>query len=792
MVRGGLYRRRSLSLGNALYGLGVCILWAIPALAAGQKVAISIPPTTLSAAIPRLSQQCGCEIVSLEPGLNRIQARQVVGVLPIATALEKLLRGTGYRAVAVSGGSYRIIRADKPIITRAIRSQNPAPERSAEIVVTASKQSIPLLRFPGTIVTIGNLPQQHSGLGSSSLDEIAHTMPVLQTTALGDGRNKIFIRGIADSSFNGATQSTASTYFGDVQLGYSGPSPGLRLQDVRSVEVMEGPQGTLYGAGAIGGIIRITPNPVVLDHNEGAVEGGVSATARGAPGYDVSGMVNLPLINDRLGVRAVGYRQHIGGYIDREGRSNLNGVDIDGGRMEIRTALADGWDVTAGAVIQTVDAAGSQYAERPAGPFHQYAAVPQPFSNALRLGRFIVSRKWDSGLQFTSATGVVGIHSTDIYDATGSVGTVGRALYEDSRDDLLISQEARLSRSSANGASWLTGFTLVYDSNEESRALGVVDMPADIIGVTNVTKTASIFGEATIPVTHDLSVTIGGRGTRARTDGEPSIDSRQPNFVHGRSTLRFDPTLAMSWLIAPDLALYGRLQSGFRTGGIAVARGVGRVADFHSDSIRMAEIGLRMQRKSETGLAFSTVLSYAHWNDIQADLINRRGQPYTANIGNAVIYAFEGSADWVPLVGLHAALSFLYTYNRVSGTIAQSSAQANRRLPDTPPLAANLEIGYRWAGRNDSDCRITAVGRYVGRSVLGSGDLLDISQGQYGVVGISGDWRMHRMTLSLNLDNLTNARANRFSFGNPFTFARRDQITPLQPLTVRAGIGFSL
>lgn len=795
MARGGVYRRKALPLTSALILAVLATLVPAASPAAERKVGISIEPSTLAAAITRLAQQCRCEIVSVEAGLGNVRVARVTGVMPISAALEKLLRGTGYRAVGMAGGSYRVVRGRRLHAVQVVRRQQVrASQISSDIVVTASKQTIPLLRFPGSIITIGNLPAQGRAAGSPNLDEVARNMPVLQTTELGDGRNKIFIRGIADSSFNGATQSTASTYFGDVQLGYSGPSPGLRLHDIKSVEVMEGPQGTLYGAGSVGGIIRITPNPVVLDRTEMAGEAGVSATAGGAIGYDLSGIVNVPIIDDRVGIRAVGYRQRVGGYIDSVPRlqHDINGINITGGRLQLRAALPDGWDITAGGVAQNIDAAGAQYAERPAGTLDQNAAVPQPFSNKLRLGRIVVNRHWDNGLQFTSATGIVGIHSFDIYDATGSPGTIGKALYEDNREDLLISQEARLSRSSANGASWLTGFTLVYDRNEESRALGLVDMPTDIIGVTNVTKTASIFAEVTVPLTPALSVTLGARGTRARTDGEPSIDARQSSFVHGRSALRFDPTLAMSWLLAPRVALYTRFQTGFRTGGIAVARGIGRVADFRSDSIKMAEVGLRIQRRSDTGLALSTAISYARWNEIQADLINRRGQPFTANIGDALIYAFEGSADWIPMLGLHAAVSFLYTYNLVSGPISQSSVRANRRLPDTPPFAANLEIGYRWSGSYDSGYRIAAMGRYVGRSVLGLGNLLDISQGQYGVLGISGEWRMRRVSLSLNIDNLTNARANRFSFGNPFTFSRRDQTVPLQPLTIRAGVGFAL
>ena len=77
---------------------------------------------------------------------------------------------------------------------------------------------------------------------------------------------------VADSSFAGAAQSTASIYFGDVQLGYSGADPSIRLYDMQSVEVMEGPQGTLYGTGSIGGVIRLTPKAVDLTRFGGSAD----------------------------------------------------------------------------------------------------------------------------------------------------------------------------------------------------------------------------------------------------------------------------------------------------------------------------------------------------------------------------------------------------------------------------------------------------------------------------------------------------------------------------------------
>jgi hypothetical protein len=277
----------------------------------------------------------------------------------------------------------------------------------------------------------------------------------------------------------------------------------------------------------------------------------------------------------------------------------------------------------------------------------------------------------------------------------------------------------------------------------------------------------------------------------ARTDSEPSFLPRSNDFVRGQTTRRLDPTIAVSWLVAPRIAVFARVQSGYRTGGLAVARGIGRVADFESDSIEMGEVGLRKERAGATGLDVSASVSYARWNDIQADLFDRRGQPYTANIGNADIYAFEASGDWAPMAGLHADFAFMFTYNQVYGPYAQSSARANRRLPETPPFAGHLGLSYQWSTGRDVTIRLGAIAGYVGRSVLGTGALFDRTQGKYAEIGLNGGLRWRNIDFSLAVNNLTNASDNRFALGNPVLVATRDQMTPLRPRSVRAGVSVS-
>ncbi|MFX5734386.1 TonB-dependent receptor, partial [Acinetobacter baumannii] len=88
---------------------------------------------------------------------------------------------------------------------------------------------------------------------------------------------------------------------------------------------------------------------------------------------------------------------------------------------------------------------------------------------------------------------------------------------------------------------------------------------------TNMTDSLSAFGEASWPVSSRLTLTAGTRFTAARTDGEPSVRPRNNSFIKGRATRRVDPTLGLSWLIDKRTAVFARLQSGYRTGGLAVA-----------------------------------------------------------------------------------------------------------------------------------------------------------------------------------------------------------------------------
>ncbi len=778
-------------LKSRLLAASLFVLAPATAADAAPRHAVVIAAVPLDRAIAILAQQTGVDIGSAELGLGRIATRGVHGKLTAAAALDRLLAGTPFVAQRLGPDGFRIVR--RRIATpRPVRRPPPLPPEvpppegpPPEIVVTASKRDTAALRFPGALTVLRPRGAAGGALAADGFDRALAASPILQGTALGTGRDKLFIRGVADSSFTGPTQSTASVYFSEVPVAYNGPDPGLGLYDIDRVEVLEGPQGTLYGAGAIGGIIRLVPHAVDLGVIAASVAAGVRATRTGEPGGELAGMVNVPLVRDVVGIRAVAYRSRDGGYIDdvRRGLSDINPVTTTGGRLDVRLAPAPGWTIDTGIVVQSVSAPDLQYAERGMRMLARASLLAQPFTQDYLLGRVVIDKSWANGLHFVSATGVVRRDAQSRFDATRDTRPDYPIAYDTEERSRLVSHETRLSRKADSGAGWLLGLALIHARDAYARMYGPPDRLRDIVGVSNRTLDIAAFGELGVAVSPALTVTLGGRVTHQRSDGEPIASLRANAYIHGRSVTRVDPTLGASWLLVPGLAAYARYQSGFRTGGITVAPGVGRVGDLRPDTIHVGEIGLRKERRSMLGLAGSVGLSLARWRDIQADLVDRNGFPFTANVGNSDIRGAEATLDWVPLAGLQLRTALFLNDTRVTDPGAAQGRPM--RLPNTPPYALSASLAYDWSLGSDRAAGIDAGWRYVGRSVIGTQAPLDIAQGRYGTAHLGGSWTGGRTRLTAAIDNVFDVKGDRFAGGNPFALAARNEYTPLRPRTIR-------
>lgn len=775
--------------------LGACLASALLAGSTGPAFARNRPPQaihveqgSLAAALREIARSTGAEIVTIEPGIAQqgVPAQTLKG--NARAALKALLRSTDLRAVWLGGNSFRIERkARRGRDARPVKAPpHPDDGQTGEAIVVAGKFPTPLHDYPGSVGIVPFGKQQAARIDRSDLDDVARRTPIIVSTAFGDGRDKVFVRGIADSSFNGASQPTTSIYLGDALIGFGSPNANLKLYDIASIEVLEGPQGTLFGSGSIGGVIRITPNPVDLDRTEGNALAGIEATDGGEIGWKAAGTVNLPIVAGKLGMRLVAYDERSGGYLDDpQLGSNLNRVDVAGGRLAIGAELGNGFSLDLGGVFQSTKAQDAQYADT-SGPLARSAAIREPYSSQLALARVSLRKAWDSGLVLTSVASAGHRSAFDRFDA--SAGRPGNTAFDTERSSTMFSSETRLSGTMASGFTWVTGLSLEYSEDGQSRALGVPDDTNPLDEVTNITKSGSVFAQGRFKLSEDFQGTLGFRYTMARTDSQPARGGTT-SFIKGSIDRHFDPTLALLWRAAPRLSVYGRFQTGYRNGGVTVARGVGRVADFKPDSILMGELGFRVLPSGPHGLTLSGAVSAARWRNVLAELVTPRGTAVTSNIGDARLLTVEANADWDNAEGWSLGASFLYTQNQLLGDLAMQSNPRNRLLPVVPRFSATARAGYTWTGAKRTIYTLGANGQYVGRSVLGPGAYLDLDQGNYLLVDLAASARRGRVTFSVSVDNLLNTHANRFSLGNPLLLFRRDGRVPVRPRTAGVAIG---
>ena len=195
-----------------------------------------------------------------------------------------------------------------------------ATEGLTEITVTAQRRSENIQDVPISIQALtGQTLQQ---LNISTLDDYIRYLPNVTTASNGPGQNEVFMRGLSAGSQ--ASQGSGSTgVFPNVAIyldNQSGQLPNRNLDiyaaDLNRIEVLEGPQGTLFGAGAEAGAIRYITNEPKIDVTEGSVKAGYGTTAQGDPNNDLTAVLNVPVIAGTMAVRAVIYDDHRGGYID--------------------------------------------------------------------------------------------------------------------------------------------------------------------------------------------------------------------------------------------------------------------------------------------------------------------------------------------------------------------------------------------------------------------------------------------------------------------------------------------
>jgi outer membrane receptor protein involved in Fe transport len=787
------------------------LLLASATSAAAAPAAIDLPASSLGQAVLALGRATGTSIVVDDAALWHRPVPTVRGRMEVRRALERLAASAGAELRPIGPGSWRLVaRRANPRVTVAARPRAPLPapiaSMAGDIVVTASKRDVRLRDLAGQAAVLDGGDLAFGGMGGT--EAILSRLASVSSTHLGAGRNKLFIRGIADSSFTGPTQSTVGQYLGDLRLTYNAPDPDLRLYDIASVEVLEGPQGTLYGAGSLGGIIRIMPNTPLLGQAAGSAAIGGTLTQHGAPGADAAAMVNLPVGGERAALRLTGYGVSDGGYIDNPllRKSDVNRTRIAGGRATFRLDAGDGWTVDLGGIGQWTHGADSQYADRDGPPLTRSSPVDQGFSAAYRLGQVVVAKDWD-GLRFRSSAGLVEQRLRERYDAGVPPGmelpggavtsplfdsiSVGEPrLFVQRNRTRLIASESRLWRPMGNGFGWVIGVSATRNRTQLERAVGPVDLPVPVTGVTNRVDELTLYGEASISPLPGLTISGGGRASRTRLSGQGEDVAVQVALARAavtadRTATSVLPSASIVAAVLPAVHLFARYQEGYRPGGLAIEREF--VRRFRSDHVATLESGLRAGQPGDP-LDLSLSVSHTRWEDIQADFIDGTGLPSTANIGDGRIWAISAVGGWRPMAGLRLDAGITVNDSKVTEPTAELVLAVARmsRVPNVARFAGRLGVDYGRTIGDDMALRVNGWVRYVGRSRLGVGPLLGELQGDYLDTALNVRLGLQGWGVTVGATNLTDARGNRFALGTPFPIDR-GQITPLRPRTLRIG-----
>ncbi len=758
---------------------------------AAHAQSFNVPAGRLGNVAAALGAQAGATITVPDPGVAARRSPGVRGAMPLRSALTRALRGADAEAIFYDNSTIRIIaRRIPPAAPRQPRSQ---PEQDRElqpdVIVTASKQQIPLNTYPGSVSLLTLTPEWTSSHAAEGSAAITKLLPALASTNLGPGRNKLFIRGIADSSFTGPTQSTVGQYLGDIRLTYNAPDPHLNLSDMKRVEVLVGPQGTLYGAGSLGGVIRLVPNVPDLNHTSVTMSGGLSATQHGGIGRDGAGTLNVRLIDDKLAFRLVVFGANEAGYIDDPSRGlhNINSTLSFGERFSLRAALSN-WTIDVGVTVQNIADQDGQYVLKGNPPLTRTNAIAQPFGNEYRLGYITVKRPVGRA-ELVSTTSIARHHLTTTFDATGHDGKTAPARFYEDNDITLFAHETRVSGGNTR-MPWVGGLSMLFNSSTLSRTIGPRDNEQRITGVVNTQLEGALFGQISHPIFRTLTATLGGRLVFANSSGLLIDKDAKPGQRLSRNAVRFSNTFALDWHPGGRLSYFLHNQRGYRAGGLAVApAGAGVTGQkFTTDALSMIEAGLRLGDEAHDRLSIRAAMFYADWNHIQADLVDSSGLPYTTNIGRGRLFGLDGQLTW----RISPALTFsTAAFVNDSRLFKPNPAFATNQLQPLPNIAragARFALGWRRRIGNDKVVRADLSVRYVGSSLLGVGSVLDIPQGNYVVADAAARFDLGRFGITLDVDNVANTTANTFAFGNPFGLAQRDQLTPLRPRTIRLGL----
>ena len=603
-----------------------------------------------------------------------------------------------------------------------------------QVVVTAQKRTQSMFEVPISITVISE--EFIENLGAQDFTKLIPSVPSLAAYQNGPGRTRLYIRGIANGAGNDndtQNQETVSIYLDEVPISLGAMNPEIGLFDIERVEVLRGPQGTLYGAGSMAGTIRQVSRKPNMSEVEGKFEAGVSSISHGSGGYTIKGLINAPVVEDQFAIRASAYYNDFGGYLDNilTREDDINDGTSKGVKLAARWMINE--DFTADFTYFYHDYSDNGRPEDLDATPYLTRNYPSFDGYDDEMSIFNLTLNYDLGWgQIVSSSSyfdrtVINRRSLDLlFELALPPGITPHELV-DTTDLQVFSQEVRLASTSDKPLQWTVG---LYLDNKDTYYLNTFPVPGadEVLGVPSeafgapadnlywgyddlTVKTYAFFGEAYYTI-DKFTLTGGLRYFNWKQD----IEFYQSGLFNGGSNTDVrpqgkddgvNPKVTISYDINDDMLIYALASKGYRYGGIngAIPESVcadelaevelegGDVRFFDPDSLWNYEAGAK---GTTAGGALSYSASYflIKWDDMQTSRSFDCGFGFRENVGKATSNGLELELHAAVTENLVLGFGGAYINSELDEDVPNLNAEEGDQVPYVPELSFNTSADY--------------------------------------------------------------------------------------------------
>lgn len=657
-------------------------------------------------------------------------------------------------------------------LTPGITAPSPSAASNAveQIIVTANKRRERQRDVANSVTAITGA--QLDLRQEVTVQDLVSQVPGLSVEADDKSVVRIILRGLN----TGGVGTEVASVLDDVPTNPTGAqnqaainTPNYDTYDLQRIEVLRGPQSTLYGATAEGGLIKYVTNPPDPTSYSGALEAGVNGTPDGGIGGSLKGFANFPLLGGKAALRITAWNEWIPGYIDdpERDKTDYNSGQQYGWRASLLVNPIQDLTIRLTAERQSLFSNGLDYLQVQgaaltpgAPPANQLALLnnslvynsrlPQPAQNEAAV--YYANISYNLGFaDLTSITSFAIDNFNNRFDLSNDnlapgvtfANYLGAAVYgapvlvnerQNSNTDK-FNQEVRLTSDPATTLfdrklEYLAG---VYYTRETTTLLQGVDaisasdtanLLAPAPGSTAVESSLSdwaIFGQVDYYLLPNVDVALGGRfeGTAQRSQ---TIDFP---YIFYSSAFSIKPetssndhdglySVAPRWRVNDDTMFYGRIATGYRPGGPNIpVPGHPEVPDFYNpDRTVNYEIGWRQDLFGKQ-VSIDLTGFYIDWKDVQVlSVLGAFG--FNSNAGSAVSKGVEWNLTWVPFTGLRLNATGSYQDSRITSADAAIGATNGEFLPYVPNVTNSVNVDYRWKVTDRFKAYVSGTWSYIG------------------------------------------------------------------------------